>query len=175
MDCDVEVAAVLPVLCMFRRLPMGRVAWLFDAEHVFRGLPRTCAGWLVWLLVGGVVVVLLELLSLLLRVFCCLVTSVVSIFANSLIWRSFRIIFCLVIFCELGVAAFEDEMSERIGCCSVFTAWAACRYHGAADRVLGWVSFVLLVHLPPRLERTVPCPIQLIKLTYCHEQKNQNQ
>lgn len=34
---------------------------------------------------------LLELLSLLLRVFCCLVTSVVSIFANSLIWKSFRI------------------------------------------------------------------------------------
>lgn len=66
-------------------------AWLFDVDRVFRGLPWTFKDWLVGLLVGGVVVVLLELLSLLLRVFCCLVTSAVSIFANSLIWRSFRI------------------------------------------------------------------------------------
>ena len=65
-------------------------AWLFDVERVFRGLPWTFKDWLVGLLVGGVVVVLLELLSLLLRVFCCLVTSAVRIFANSLIWRSFQ-------------------------------------------------------------------------------------
>ena len=53
---------------------------------------------------------------------------------------------------KLAVAAFEDEVAEQIGCCCSVAARAAFRCHGAADRVLGWVSFVLLAHLPPRLE-----------------------
>lgn len=49
-------------------------------------------------------------------------------------------------FCELFVAAFEDEVAERIGYCRYVAARAAFRYHFAADRVLVWVSCVLLAH-----------------------------
>lgn len=44
-------------------------------------------------------------------------------------------------------------------------ARAAFRCHGAADRylVLDWVSFVLLAHLLPRLERAVPCRGEVVE------------
>ena len=58
---------------------------------------------------------------------------------------------------ELGVAAFKDEVAKRIGCCRFATARAPSRSYFAADRVPVWVSFVLLVHLSPGLERAVPC------------------
>ena len=64
------------------------LAWLVVAERVTRWVPWALEGWLVWLVFGDVVVVVLELL---LRLLCCLVTSAVSIFANSVMRRSFRI------------------------------------------------------------------------------------
>lgn len=92
MVCGVEVPAVLPVLCRSKRLPTRRaamvLAWLVVAERVTRWVPWALEGWLVWLVFGEVVVVVLELL---LRLLCCLVTSAVSIFANSVMRRSFRI------------------------------------------------------------------------------------
>ena len=58
---------------------------------------------------------------------------------------------------ELAVAAFKDEMAERVGHIGVVAARAAFRYHVAADLVLGSVSAMLFPHLLPCLERTVPC------------------
>ena len=92
VGCDVEVAAVLPVLCRFKRPPIRRVAmvsaWLVAAERVTLVPPRTYGAGPGWLLVD-VAVVVLELL--LLRFCCCLVTSAVSWVAKSLMRRSARI------------------------------------------------------------------------------------
>ena len=78
------------------------------------------------------------------RLLCCLVTSAASCVANSLMRRSPRM-------CVRWTWLHSEVKWPSESTTSGFVpAWAAARCRDAADLVLK-ISFMLLVHLPPRL------------------------